>query len=100
MRLIRPSLSLGGSIAEVDSLEALLVVGPTCGGELPVLAHRVRKAATVRRQRLVPESRRIRIAPFPVARQLVVAPAGQLAEINALLSAAGAGSPAVVPRRP
>jgi NADH-quinone oxidoreductase subunit G len=84
--------SLGGSIAEVDSLEALLVVGSNLRRELPVLAHRVRKAATAGAKVWFLNPAEFEYL-FPVAGQLVVAPAGQLAEINALLSAAGvAGS--------
>jgi NADH-quinone oxidoreductase subunit G len=81
--------SLGGSIAEVDSLQALLVVGSNLRRELPVLAHRVRKAATAGAKVwfLNPASFEYL---FPVAGQLVAEPAAQLAEINALLSVAGA----------
>jgi NADH-quinone oxidoreductase subunit G len=80
--------SLGGSIAEVDSLEALLVVGSNLRRELPVLAHRVRKAATAGARVWFLNPAEFEYL-FPVAGQLVVAPAEQLAEINALLSAAG-----------
>ena len=80
---------LGGSIAEVDSLQALLVVGSNLRHELPLLAHRVRKAAQAGGKVwfLNPASFEYL---FPVAGQLIAAPSAQLAELNALLSAAGA----------
>jgi NADH-quinone oxidoreductase subunit G len=81
--------SLGGSIAEVDSLQALLVVGSNLRRELPVLAHRVRKAAVTGAKVWFLNPAEFEYL-FPVAGQLVVAPAQQLAELNALLSAAGA----------
>ncbi|MEO6080816.1 MAG: NADH-quinone oxidoreductase subunit NuoG [Steroidobacteraceae bacterium] len=81
--------SLGGSIAEVDSLQALLVVGSNLRRELPVLAHRVRKAAVAGAKVWFLNPAGFEYL-FPVAGQLVVAPADQLGEINALLSAAGA----------
>jgi NADH-quinone oxidoreductase subunit G len=83
--------SLGGSIAEVDSLQALLVVGSNLRRELPVLAHRVRKAATAGAKVWFLNPAEFEYL-FPVAGQLVVAPAAQLAEINALLTAAGAAT--------
>jgi NADH-quinone oxidoreductase subunit G len=83
--------SLGGSIAEVDSLQALLVVGSNLRRELPMLAHRVRKAATAGAKVWFLNPAEFEYL-FPVAGQLVVAPAAQLAEMNALLSAAGAAT--------
>jgi NADH-quinone oxidoreductase subunit G len=80
--------SLGGSIAEVDSLQALLVVGSNLRRELPVLAHRVRKAATSGASVWFLNPAEFEYL-FPVAGQLVATPAAQLAELNALLSAAG-----------
>jgi NADH-quinone oxidoreductase subunit G len=83
--------SLGGSIAEIDSLQTLLVVGSNLRHELPVLAHRVRKAAMAGAKVWFLNPGEFEYL-FPVAGQLVVAPSVQLAEINALLSAAGAGT--------
>ncbi len=83
--------SLGGAIADVDHLETLLVVGSNLRRELPLLAHRVRKAAVAgcKVSFLNP-------APFeylfPVAANLVEPPAAQLAQLNALLSVAGVGA--------
>jgi NADH-quinone oxidoreductase subunit G len=82
--------TLGGAIAEVDTLQALLVVGSNLRRELPLLAHRVRKAA-----RTGARVAFINPAEFEylfAAEQIVVEPARQLAELNALVSAAG-GTP-------
>jgi NADH-quinone oxidoreductase subunit G len=81
--------SLGGSIAEVDTLQALLVVGSDLRHELPLLAHRVRKAAKAGAGVWFLNPQAFEFL-FPVSDQLVVPPARQLAEMNALLSAAGA----------
>jgi NADH-quinone oxidoreductase subunit G len=83
--------TLGGSIAEVDALQALLVVGANLRHELPLLAHRVRKAATAGAKVwfVNPEAYEFL---FPVAGQKVVAPDEQLAELNGLLAAAGAST--------
>jgi NADH-quinone oxidoreductase subunit G len=83
--------SLGGSIADVDSLQALLVVGSNLRRELPVLAHRVRKAAMAGAKVWFVNPAEFEYL-FPVAGQVIAAPAAQLAEINALLSAAGAAT--------
>src|SRR5262249_23652676 len=81
--------SLGGRVAEIETLQALLVVGSDLRHELPLLAHRVRKAAKAGASVwfLNPEEFEYL---FPVGGQLVAAPGMQLAEMNALLSAAGA----------
>jgi NADH-quinone oxidoreductase subunit G len=82
---------LGGSIAEVDTLQSLLVVGSNLRHELPLLAHRVRKAAQAGAKVWFLNPAQFEYL-FPVAGQLVAAPAAQLAELNALLSAAGAAT--------
>jgi NADH-quinone oxidoreductase subunit G len=82
--------SLGGTIADVDHLEALLVVGSNLRRELPLLAHRVRKAA-VRGAKVSFLNPAAFEYMFPVTAQLVEPPAAQLAQLNALLSVAGAG---------
>ena len=79
--------TLGGAIAEVDTLQALLVVGSNLRSELPLLAHRVRKAA-----RAGASVWFVNPAQFEylfAAEQIVVDPSRQLAELNALVSAAG-----------
>jgi NADH-quinone oxidoreductase subunit G len=83
--------SLGGRIAEVDSLQALLVVGSNLRHELPLLAHRVRQAALAGAKVWFMNPGEFEYL-FPVAGQHVVAPAAQLAELNALLAAAGAAT--------
>ncbi len=80
--------SLGGTIADVDSLQGLLVVGANLRRELPLLAHRVRKAAKAGAKVWFVNPAKFEYL-FPVADQIIAAPAGQLAELNALLSAAG-----------
>jgi NADH-quinone oxidoreductase subunit G len=87
---------LGGlTIAGIDQLDALLVVGANLRREVPLLAHRVRKAA----------KRGARVAflnparfdyLFPVAAYLESGPATQLADLSAVLAAVldGAAAPA------
>jgi NADH-quinone oxidoreductase subunit G len=79
--------ALGGAISEVDTLQALLVVGSNLRLELPLLAHRVRKAA-----RAGAKVAFVNPAEFEylfAAEQIVVDPARHLAELNALVCAAG-----------
>jgi NADH-quinone oxidoreductase subunit G len=83
--------ALGGAIAEVDSLEALLVVGSNLRREIPLLANRIRKAALSGASVWFLNPAKFDYL-FPVADYLVAAPAAQLAELNALLAAAGATS--------
>ncbi len=80
--------SLGGGIAEVDTLEALLVVGAHLRREIPLLAHRVRKAAKAGAAVWFLNPAEFEHL-FPVAGTLVVEPAQQLAQLNALVVAAG-----------
>jgi NADH-quinone oxidoreductase subunit G len=81
--------ALGGDIAEVDSLEALLVVGSNLRREIPLLANRIRKASLSGASVWFLNPAKFEYL-FPVADYLVAAPAAQLAELNALLVAAGA----------
>jgi NADH-quinone oxidoreductase subunit G len=87
---------LGGlAIANIDALDALLVVGSNLRREAPVLAHRVRKAA--RRGAKVAFVNPARFDYlFPVAGYLESAPAGQVADLAAIYSACleGAAAPA------
>jgi len=88
-----PGLGLG--LAEVDQLEALFVIGSNLRSELPMLAHRVRKAA-VRGARVS----LLQPAPFeylfPVSQALTVAPSKMVAELAAVAQAAiGASQTAV-----
>ena len=79
--------NLGMRIAEIDSLEGLLVVGANLRREVPILAHRVRKAARAgAKVALVNPA----VFPyyFPVAEYLESAPARQVADLAAILAAA------------
>jgi NADH-quinone oxidoreductase subunit G len=86
---------LGGlAIAGIDQLDALLVVGSNLRREVPVLAHRVRKA--VRRGARVSFLNPSRFDYlFPVAAYLESAPSKQVSDLAAVLSAAldGAAAP-------
>ncbi len=87
--------ALGLPIAEVDQLDALLVVGCNLRHELPILAHRVRKAS-------LRGARISFINParfdyfFAVAHSVLSPPAQQVADLAAVLVAvlAGASAPA------
>ncbi len=78
---------LGMAIADVERLEGLLIIGSNLRHEAPLLAHWVRKAARAggRVGFLNPAT-----FPylFPVAAYLESAPAGQIADLAALLAAA------------
>jgi NADH-quinone oxidoreductase subunit G len=86
---------LGMAIEEVDSLDALLLVGAHLRAELPMLAHRVRKAALrgARVSLLEPAAFEYR---FPVAHRVAASPAQLRAALAAVLRAAleGAGGSA------
>src|SRR5258708_21437259 len=78
-------------IADVDSLNGLLVIGANLRREVPILAHRVRKAA-------LKGAKVISVTPvpveylFPVAVSLLSAPAKQVGDLAAILSAAAAST--------
>ncbi|MGO9592162.1 MAG: NADH-quinone oxidoreductase subunit NuoG [Steroidobacteraceae bacterium] len=84
--------SLGLPIAEIDRLDALLVVGSNLRHELPILAHRVRKAS-------LRGARISFINPtrfdyfFAVAHIVLSSPAEQVADLAAVLLAALDGAP-------
>jgi NADH-quinone oxidoreductase subunit G len=86
---------LGGlSIAGIDQLDALLIVGSNLRREAPVLAHRVRKAA--KRGAKVSFLNPIRFDYlFPVAAYLESSPAKQIADLAAIYTACldGAAAP-------
>ena len=85
---------LGVPIAEIDKLDALLVVGSNLRHEVPILAHRVRKAS-------LRGARISFINPmrfdyfFAVAHSVLSPPAHQVADLAAVLTAAldGASAP-------
>ncbi|MBV8307585.1 MAG: molybdopterin-dependent oxidoreductase, partial [Gammaproteobacteria bacterium] len=85
---------LGLRIAEVDSLDALLVIGSNLRREAPILAHRVRKAA--KRGAKVAMLNPARFPyHFPLASYLSCTPGAMATELAALLAAAAeaAGQP-------
>ena len=85
--------SLGMAIGAVDQLDALLVVGSNLRAEMPLLAHRVRKAALrgARISFINPERYEFF---FPVEHTLQAAPGAAVGELAALLQAAGGAAPA------
>jgi NADH-quinone oxidoreductase subunit G len=80
---------LGMALADVDRLDALLVVGSRLRHEAPILAHRVRKAATRNRARVSFLNPAAYEWLFPVANEIASGPGGMLGELAALLKAAG-----------
>jgi NADH-quinone oxidoreductase subunit G len=90
-----PSPGLGGlTIAGVDTLDALLVVGSNLRREAPVLAHRVRKAAKRGAKVAFLNPARFDYL-FPVAAYLESSPAKQLSDLAAVYAACldGAAAP-------
>ena len=94
-----PGLKL--ALADVDALDALFIVGANLRAELPMLAHRVRKAARRGARVSVLNPRPFEFL-FPVATTIVATPALMLRELagvlQAALAAAGtSASPALAP---
>ena len=83
--------TLGVALADVDALESIFIVGAQLRAELPMLAHRVRKAA-----RRGAQVNLLNPAPFehlfPVAHTLVATPALMMRELAAVLKAAAEAS--------
>ena len=88
---------LGMRIAEVDSLNALLVIGGNLRREVPILAHRVRKAALRGAQVAMLNPARFPYL-FPVRAHLTSAPADLVADLSAVVAAAAAATGKPVPR--
>ncbi|MBS0420737.1 MAG: NADH-quinone oxidoreductase subunit G, partial [Proteobacteria bacterium] len=88
--------NLGMSIANVDSLNGLLLVGANLRREVPILAHRVRKAA-------LKGAKVISMMPvateylFPVAVSIQSGPAQQVGDLAAILSVAAESAGKTVP---
>ncbi len=82
---------LGIELAEVDRLDALLLIGCRPREEAPIFAHRVRKAVLAGARVSLIDTRPQELH-FPVLRQLVVPAAAMLGELAALLQAAAAQS--------
>ncbi len=84
---------LGLAIAAIDTLDTLLIVGSNLRREVPILAHRVRKAALrgARVHLLNPTAYELL---FPLGEQLIAPPEAAVAELAAILQAALAGAAA------
>jgi NADH-quinone oxidoreductase subunit G len=78
--------NLGMSIAAVERLDALLVIGCNLRGEVPMLAHRVRKAALRGAKVAFVNPARFDYQ-FPVANYLDASPAMLVSELAAILAA-------------
>jgi NADH-quinone oxidoreductase subunit G len=90
---------LGLPIAQVDELDALLLVGANLRHELPILAHRVRKAA-LRGARIHAINPARFEWLFPVREYLIASPAAAVGELAAVLRAALGDAPAPVALAP
>lgn len=89
--------NLGLRIADIDSLQGLLIVGANLRREAPVLAHRVRKAAR-RGAKVALLNPAVFSYHFPVAAYLQSGPADQIADLAAVLRAAVEAAGATVPQ--
>ncbi len=89
--------SLGHSIADTDELDSLLVIGSNLRHELPILAHRVRKAA-LRGAQISFLNPAAFTYLFPVARYLIAPGAAEVTALAAIVRAAlgDAAAPAAV----
>jgi NADH-quinone oxidoreductase subunit G len=88
--------NLGMRIADVDHLNGLLIIGSNLRREVPVLAHRVRKAALAGAQVSFVNPAQFDYK-FKVAALLQSAPAAQVADLAAVLAAVAAKSGSTVP---
>ncbi len=87
---------LGMPVAEIEALNALLIIGANLRREAPLLAHRVRKAARGGAQVSFVNPARFPYL-FPVQNYQVSAPVAWVEELAALVSAAAAASGRAVP---
>ncbi|MBX5460168.1 MAG: NADH-quinone oxidoreductase subunit G [Steroidobacteraceae bacterium] len=88
--------SLGLPIAQVERLDALLLVGCNPRREAPILAHRIRKAAQRGAKISFVNPARFEFL-FPIAAYLESAPASQVNDLAAILSAVTGGGAEQVP---
>ncbi len=88
--------SLGMKIADVDSLNGLLIVGANLRREIPILAHRVRKAA-LKGAKIVSFTPAPPEYLFPVALSFVSPPAKQVEDLAAILGVAAEAAGKTVP---
>ncbi|HEY6483660.1 MAG TPA: NADH-quinone oxidoreductase subunit NuoG [Steroidobacteraceae bacterium] len=91
-----PQPRLGMRIAEIEQLDGLLIIGSNLRRELPILAHRVRKAAVRGAKVAMLNPARFEYL-FPLAASLLAAPAGQVMELAALAAAAAQASGKSIP---
>jgi NADH-quinone oxidoreductase subunit G len=86
--------NLGMSIASIDTLSSLLVIGSNLRREVPVLAHRIRKAARKGTKVAMLNPQRFDYK-FPLAAYLVSPPSKQVADLAAIVAVAAetAGKP-------
>src|SRR5882762_1513703 len=88
--------NLGMRIADIDSLNSLLVIGANLRREVPILAHRVRKAA-LKGAKIISMTPVAAEYLFPVAVNLLSAPSKQVEDLAAILSAAAHSTGKSVP---
>jgi NADH-quinone oxidoreductase subunit G len=88
--------NLGMSIASIDTLSSLLIVGSHLRREVPVLAHRVRKAARKGMKVGILNPGRFDYK-FPIASYLVSAPSKQVADLAAIVAVAAETAGKAVP---
>jgi NADH-quinone oxidoreductase subunit G len=79
--------ALGLAIAQIDELDALLLVGANLRHEVPILAHRVRKAALRGARIHAINPARFELL-FPVGEYLLASPAAAVRELAGVLVAA------------
>jgi NADH-quinone oxidoreductase subunit G len=89
--------SLGLAIPDIEALSSLLVVGANLRAETPLLAHRVRKAATRRGARVAFLNPADFPFLFPVTSRVVSPPALMLADLLGVLGAAAEVAKVAVP---
>jgi len=91
-----PFPGLGMPIAAIDELAGLLVIGSNLRREVPMLAHRVRKAARRGAQVALINPGRFPYQ-FPLAAQLISAPRTLVGDLAAVLAAAAEAAAQPVP---
>jgi NADH-quinone oxidoreductase subunit G len=88
--------NLGISIAGIDTLSSLLVIGSNLRREVPVLAHRVRKAARKGMKVSFLNPQRFDYK-FPIAAYVMSAPSKQVSDLAAIVAAAAEAAGKAVP---
>jgi NADH-quinone oxidoreductase subunit G len=82
---LRPGL--GTALADVETLSGVLVIGSNLRSELPLLAHRLRKAVVRARAKVAFVDSRAREYRFPVETQIAQVPSEWVHELAGILSA-------------